>query len=167
MVCLGRTGRRWTKLGGGNRETRRGRSGGARRYGHLSTARARRDAVFVSYRRLQRVAWVLCGPSSGTDGVQARRVAIRVPVEGATGTGQPSLNRCWQRRGGVEVAPRHEATSRNGGARIVAPRAKISTTRITEPQQRHTKPRAGVVGGAASGSTAMAGCSVGGGAASS
>jgi hypothetical protein len=49
-------GRRWTKPGGGNRETRRGRSIGAQRYGHLSAARPRRYAMCMVLRHVRRVA---------------------------------------------------------------------------------------------------------------
>src|SRR5690606_30477174 len=49
-------GRRWTKPGGGNRETRRGRSVGAWRYGHLSAARSRRYAMSMVLRQARRVA---------------------------------------------------------------------------------------------------------------
>src|SRR5690606_23231036 len=49
-------GRRWTKPGGGNRETRRGRSVGAQRYGHLSAARSRRYAMSMVLRQGRRVA---------------------------------------------------------------------------------------------------------------
>ena len=49
-------GMRWTKPGGGNRETRRGRSVGAWRYGHLSAAQSRRYAMCVVLRQAPRVA---------------------------------------------------------------------------------------------------------------
>jgi hypothetical protein len=45
--------------------------------------------------------------------------------------------------------PGHEVAPWSGCARIVAPRAKVSMTRITDPQQRHTKPVMGVVNSAA------------------
>ena len=72
-----------------------------------------------------------------------------IRVEGAAGTRQRCVIRRRQALWRGQVVRIHEAAPRNGGARIVAPRAKVST-RITDPQQRHTKPLAGVVGGATS-----------------
>ena len=68
-----------------------------------------------------------------------------MPVAGAAGLDQARPNGCWRKAAGAEAMPGHEVTPRSGGARIVAPRAKVSITRITDPQQRHTKPVVGVV----------------------
>lgn len=104
------------------------------------------------------------GAASGT---RAERAGKLIPVEGAAGTRQRCVIRRRQAPRHGEVVRIHEIAPRKGGARIVAPRAKVSTTRITEPQQRHTKPLVGVVGGATSGSTAIADGSAGGGTVSS
>ena len=98
----------------------------------------------------------------GMGDVPAARLMTRMPVAGAAGLDQARPNGCWRKAAGVEAMPGHEVTPRSGGARIVAPRAKVSITRITDPQQRHTKPVVGVVDSAAAGSTPMAHGSSGG-----
>ena len=98
----------------------------------------------------------------GMGGVSAARHVMRRRVAGAAGFDQARPNGCWRKAAGVDAMPGHEVAPLSGGARIVAPRAKVSMTRITDPQQRHTKPAVGVVDSAAAGSTAMARGSSGG-----
>lgn len=102
----------------------------------------------------------------GMGGVSAARHVMRRRVAGAAGFDQARPNGCWRKAAGVDAMPGHEVAPWSGGARIVAPRAKVSMTRITDPQQRHTKPAVGVVDSAAAGSTAMA-CGSSGGVATS
>ena len=92
----------------------------------------------------------------GMGGVSAARHVMRRRVAGAAGFDQARPNGCWRKAAGVDAMPGHEVAPWSGGARIVAPRAKVSMTRITDPQQRHTKPVVGVVDSAvASGAEAM------------
>ena len=76
----------------------------------------------------------------GRECVAAEQSAMRIFIERTAAPERPHPTGCWRVAGGIEWMPGHALAPCGGGARIVAPRAKVSMTRIADPQQRHTKP---------------------------